>query len=139
MSLRAIYFQISELDIGTVTARNLDELKLGVKAADCPMRLLLPATEGDMAFVSIGQMTRAVWRIRDLCLWQPIVAGTGLEQCADEMLAYIELYGAAIRTLRNPTAGATITGVTYKIAPILWGATDFWSVDITVEVEEYDP
>jgi len=139
MSLRDIYFAVSEMAVGTAQARNLDEIKLTVKASDCPMRLLLPSTEGDMAFVGIGQLTRVTWRIRDLCLWQPIVAGTGIEQCADDMLAYIELYGAAVRALRNPAAGATIVGVTYKITPILWATTDFWAIDITLEVEEYDP
>ena len=100
---------------------------------------MLPATEGDLSFMGIGPLTKANWRIRDLCLWQPIVAGTGLEQCADEMLAYMEMYATGIRALRNVTPGATIVGVSYKMAPILWGTTDFWAVDITLEVEEYDP
>ena len=139
MSLRDIYFAVSEMAVGDVEARNLDELKLQVKMDDCPLRLLLPATEGDLEFFGIGPLTRVTWRIRDLCLWQPIIAGTGLEQCADEMLAYIELYSTAVRALRNPTAGAAITGVSYKIAPIAWGTTDFWSIDITLQVEEYDP
>lgn len=139
MSLRDIYFQLSEMAVGGVVARNLDEIKLQVRADDCPMRLLLPATEGDLAFMGIGALTKANWRIRDLCLWQPIVAGSGIEQCANEMLAYIEMYGTGIRALRNITAGGHIVSVTYKMAPIPWGATDFWSVDITVEVEEYDP
>jgi len=139
MSLRDIYFAVSEMDVGDVEARNLDELKLQVKMDDCPMRLLLPATEGDLEFFGIGSLTRVTWRIRDLCLWQPIIAGTGLEQCADEMLAYIELYSSAVRALRNPTAGTAITGVSYKISPIQWGTTDFWSIDIVLQVEEYDP
>lgn len=139
MSLRDIYSAVSEMAVGDVVARNLDELKLQVRGGDCPVRLLLPATEGELEFFGIGQLTRVSWRIRDLCLWQPIVAGTGVEQCAGDMLAYIELYSSAVRSLRNPTAGSAITGVSYKISPIAWATADFWSVDITLTVEEYDP
>jgi hypothetical protein len=101
--------------------------------------MLLPATEGEQGFIGIGQLTRITWRIRDLCLWQPIQSGTGIEQCADEMLAYLELYSAAIRALRNPTAGSSITNVVYTMSPVPWADGDFWAIDIILEVEEYDP
>jgi hypothetical protein len=139
MSLRDIYFAVSEMAVGDVEARNLDELKLQVKMDDCPVRLLLPATEGDLEFFGLGSLTRVTWRIRDLCLWQPVVAGTGIEQCADDILAYIELYSSAVRALRNPSAGSAVTGVTYKIVVVPWGTTDFWAIDIILTVEEYDP
>lgn len=139
MILRDVYQAISNMQTGDVKCRNLDEIQLQVKATDCPIRLLLPSTEGEQEFFGIGTLTKVTWKIRDLCLWQPILAGTGIEQCAGDMLAFIELYGAAIRALRNPVTGATIVGVSYKITPIAWATTDFWAVDTNLTVEEYDP
>ena len=139
MTIRDIYTAISEMDVGDVVCRNLDEIKLQVRADDCPQRLMLPSTEGEMGFMGIGATGRTSWHIRDLCLWQPIIAGTGVEQCAGDMLGYLEQYQTAVRALRNPTAGSAIVGVSYKITPIAWATTDFWAIDITLEVEEYDP
>lgn len=135
--IRSIYYAISEMAVGDVVARNLDEIKLSVRATDCPLRLLLPATEGEQAFIAIGTLSKTVWRIRDLCLWQPVVEGTGIEQCANEMLAYVELYAAGIRAMRNPTPESNIVSVSFQILPIKWATSDFWAVDITVEVEEF--
>jgi len=68
-----------------------------------------------------------------------VLAGTGIEQCADDMLGYLELYQAAVRSLRNPTAGSSITSVVYTMSPVAWANSDFWAIDIILEVEEYDP
>jgi hypothetical protein len=137
MTLRDIYLALSEMAVGDVVARNIDEIKLAVRASDCPVRMLLPATEGNESFIAIGTLTKTYWRLRDLCLWQPIVEGTGIEQCAQDMLAYIELYTAAIRKMRNPTPESVITTATIQLGPVPWATSDFWAVDITVEVEEY--
>lgn len=58
MSLRSLYYAISEMAVGDVGCRNLDEIKLEVRATDCPMRLLLPSTEGMMGFIAIGTLTK---------------------------------------------------------------------------------
>ena len=139
MALRDIYAALSEMAVGDVPCRNLDEIKLDVSPADCPTRLLLPSTEGEMGFVGLGPTSRVAWRVRDLCLWQPVMAGTGIQQCADDMLGYLELYQAAVRALRNPTSGSSIVGVTYQMGPVAWADSDFWAIDIILEVEEYDP
>lgn len=133
--IRGIYTAISEMVVGDVKARNLDKIKLQVRK--CPVRLLLPCTEGDQGFVAIGTLSRTIWRIRDLCLWQPLKAGTGIEQCANDMVAYIELYGAAIRAMRNPTAESNILSVTYQLGPVPWAKSDYWAIDIILEVEEH--
>lgn len=135
--IRDIYYRISEMPVGTVRARNLDEIKLAVRESDCPVRLLLPSTEGGQGFVAIGTLSKTTWRIRDLCLWQPLVAGSGIEQCANDMLAYIELYAAGIRAMRSPTPESNIVSVTFQLGPVPWATSDFWAVDVTVEVEEY--
>ena len=137
MSLQDIYWKLSEMPVGDVKARNLDEIKLQVRAVDLPLRMLLPSTEGEQGFISIGTLTRTTWRIRDLCLWQPVVEGTGIEQCAGDMLAYIQLYAAGIRAMRNPTPESTIMTVTFTLGPVAWATSDFWAVDTILEVEEY--
>jgi len=137
MPIRDIYFALSEMAVGDVPCRNLDEIKLQIQVQDTPVRLLLPSTEGEVGFLGIGPTTRTTWRIRDLCLWQPIQSGTGIEQCADDMLAYLELYTAAIRNLRIPTNQSSITNVVYTMSPVPWASGDFWAIDIILEVEEY--
>jgi hypothetical protein len=139
MTIRDIYAVISEMAVGDVQARNLPEIKLTVRIDDCPLRLLLPNTQGETAFVAIGTMTKTIWTIRDLCLWQPVMGGAGIEQCADEMLAYVELYLAAIKTIRNPVPGATIVSVTLQLGPVAWATEDYWAVDTTILVEEFIP
>lgn len=134
--IRDIYTKIAETAIGTVQARDLDEIKLTVRAADCPMRLLLPSTQGSQGFVAIGTLSNTHWFVRDLCLWQPIIEGTGIEQCANDMLAYIELYAAAIRAMRNPTPQSNIVNVEYQLGPVAWANIDFWAIDISLEIEE---
>ena len=132
--LREIYEAISEMKVGDVKARNLDKLKLQVRKT--PVRMLLPDFTGDQEFVAIGTLTNTTWSIRDLCLWQPRKAGTGIEQCANDMLAYIELYGAAIRTMRSPVPGSTIVGVSYQMGSVPFAGNEYWAVNIVLEIEE---
>jgi hypothetical protein len=137
MRLRDLYYAISEMAVGDVVCRNLDEIKLTIRAEDCPMRLLLPSTEGEMGFIAIGTLTKTPWRIRDLCLWQPIMAGSGIEQCANEMVTYIELYAAAIRKMREPVPGTNLIRASFKLGPVLWATSDFWAIDVLLEIEQY--
>jgi hypothetical protein len=135
--IRDIYLALAQMQVGDVPCRNLDEIKLQIQVQDTPVRLLLPSTEGELGFRGIGSGTTIAWRIRDLCLWQPIQSGTGIEQCADEMLAYLELYSQALRNLRVPTTQSSITNVVYTMSPVAWASGDFWAIDIILEVEEY--
>lgn len=137
MSIRDIYTAIAETPVGDVKARDLSEIKLEVRVDDCPLRLLLPSTRGDQGFVAIGTLSKTTWYIRDLCMWQPLLAGTGIEQCANDMVAYIELYAKAMREMRNPTPESNLVSVTYQLGPILWAKTNFWAIDIMLEVEEF--
>lgn len=143
MSVRDLYERISEMAIahpdptrGLINTRNIDEIKLEVRDTDCPMRLLLPDTKAEMTFVFIGGTTTRRYTIRDLCLWQTVTAGSGIEQCANDMLTYIELYLAGLKALRNPAPGCTLVSVTMQMGPVPWATTDFWAVDTSIEVEE---
>ena len=137
MGIRDLYTTISEMVVGSVTARDLDGIKLIVRAEDCPVRLLLPSTTGEGNFVAIGTLTKTVWGIRDLCLWQPVNAGTGIEQCAGDMVAYIELYAAALRLLRNPGPAANVSAMSFRLGPVMWGTVNYWAIDVTLEIEEH--
>lgn len=132
--IRDIYTKISEIPIGTAKSRDLSQIKLVVNPENAPMRLLLPVTEGDMAFVAIGSLTNTSWQIRDLCLWQPVTAGSGIEQCAEDMVVYMELYLAAMRKNRN-LVGANLTGIQIKLGTVTWVKTEWWAVDCRLTVD----
>lgn len=135
--IRDIYEVISEMAIADVKARNLEEIKIQVRATDCPIRMLLPSTRGEQGFVAIGTLSKTTWYIRDLCLWQPVTAGTGIEQCANEMLGYMELYAKGIRGLRNPTPESHIVSVSFQLGPVPWVKTSYWAIDTLLVVEEH--
>lgn len=132
-----IYEAISEMKIADVKARNLEEIKIQVRASDCPVRMLLPSTRGEQGFVAIGTLSATQWFIRDLCLWQPVTEGTGIEQCAREMVVFMALYAAGIRAMRNPTPESVIISVSFQLGPVPWALTDYWAIDITLVVEEH--
>lgn len=135
--IRDIYESISEMKVAKVKARNLEEIKIQVRASDCPIRMLLPSTRGEQEFTAIGTLTMTKWFIRDLCLWQPVTEGTGIEQCANDMVGFMELYSAGIRAMRNPTPESVIVSVSYQLGPVPWATTDYWAVDIVLVVEEH--
>ena len=135
-ALEAIYREISKLKISGVKARNIDKIKLAVRPKDLPCRMLLPSTKGDLEFIAIGTLNKITWVIRDLCLWAPIAAGSGIEQFAASMVTYIKLYIVKLKTLRNPTDQSVITGVAFQMGPVPWADSDYWAVDITLTVDE---
>lgn len=135
--IRDIYTAISEMKIADVKARNLEEIKIQVRATDCPVRMLLPSTRGELGFVAIGTLSKTSWYIRDLCLWQPVTEGTGIEQCANDMVAFMELYAKGIRALRNPTPESHIISASFQLGPVPWVNTNYWAIDILLVVEEH--
>ena len=98
--------------------------------------MLLPSTSGDLEFIALGDLQKMTWVIRDLCIWAPLSAGSGIQQYAKGMVEYIRLYVAEIKANRNPTDLSVITGVAVQMGPIAWADTDYWAVDITLTIEE---
>ena len=121
---------------GATTTRNITAAQLEVADADLPCRILLPSTKGEMDFVMIGNLQKISWSIRDLCLWAPVGAGTGIAQYSSAMVTYISSYLTKVKAGRNPAAGCTIVGVEVQMGPIPWADQNYWAVDITLTVEE---
>jgi hypothetical protein len=139
MTITDIYFALSQMAVGPVPCRNREEIQLVVRAEDCPVRLLVPMIETEMDFMGIGKTTVAQHQIRDLCLWQPVTAGLGIQQCAYDMGVWCEMYDAALRVLKNPTAGSTIRHLSRKEVEANWGGTKFYGIENILTIEEYDP
>lgn len=131
-----IYTSLANMTISSIKVRNIDKVKLTINRGDLPVRMLLPSTAGELEFIAIGSLNKITWVIRDLCLWAPLSAGSGIEQFADGMVEYIKLYMAEIKSNRTPTSLSNITGVAVQMGPIPWADKDYWAVDITLTVEE---
>ena len=121
---------------GVTTSRNISAAQLAVADADLPCRILLPATEADGEFVAIGDLQGVNWTIKDLCLWAPLEAGTGVQQYSAAMLTYITSYLSKVKAGRSPAANCTIVGFAFNMAPVKWGVKDYWAVDISLIVRE---
>ena len=121
---------------GVTTSRNISAVILNVADADLPCRLLLPSTNANGEFVMIGNVQKVGWAIRDLCLWAPLAAGTGIAQYSAAMLTYISSYISKVKAGRNPATNCTIVGIEAQMGPVPWGDKDYWAVDITLTVEE---
>ena len=121
---------------GATTTRNITAVKLDVADADLPCRLLLPSTSAEGDFIMMGNLQNVGWAIRDLCLWAPITAGSGVEQFSKSMLDYISLYLAQVKDNRNPATNANIVGMEVQMGPVPWADKNYWAVDITLTIEE---
>jgi hypothetical protein len=131
-----IYESIANMKVGKIKSRNIDKVKLTIRDSDLPLRMLLPATEGEMAFVALGNLQRMGWALRDLCLFAPLTKGSGVQQYSKAMVDYLSLYMEQIKENRNPTTTSNILGVEVQMVPVLWGEKTYWAVDITLTVEE---
>jgi len=135
--LSAIYDSIADnITVAGVGVRNLDEIKLAIRNADLPCRMLLPSTEGDFNFIGIGSLNSMTWTIRELVLWAPLSAGMGLKEYASDMISFIELYITELKELRNPTSQSDITGAAFTMGPIPWAENDYWAIDIVLTINE---
>lgn len=138
-NIASVYTAVSNYEpTGAATTRNIAAVQLAVRNADLPCRVLLPSTrlEADDVFVMLGNLQRVGWSIRDLCLWAPMGAGTGIGQYASSMLTYISSYLSIVKTGRNPATNCTIQGIEVQMGPVNWADKNYWAVDITLTVEE---
>ena len=131
-----IYKSISKMKVGSIKCRNIDKVSLKFRDSSLPLRMLLPATSGEMDFVAIGSLQNMAWTIRDLCMFAPLTKGKGIESHAQAMVEYLSLYLAEVKANRNPTALSNIVGVEGVMEPVLWGEKTYWAIDITLTVEE---
>ena len=131
-----IYDAIAGISLTGVAVRNIDEIELTIIQDDLPCRMLIPSTSGEGEFIAIGKTTRLTWTIRDLCLWTPLSAGTGVGDSSEDMVAYIDEYIAAIIAMRNPTAQSHFVHYEYQMGPVPWGDSNYWAIDFILTVEE---
>jgi len=135
-NIKGIYTALANMRVGSVKARNINKVKLSIKAADLPIRLLLPGTKGEGEFVAMGTSQKMIWTIRDLCIWAPLTMGKGIEQFAESMVDYMALYIEAVKNNRFPVNCTNILSWEIQLGPIPWADTDYWSIDCTLTVEE---
>jgi len=131
-----IYTSISDMTISSIEARNIDKINLTVTDGALPVRLLLPETSGELSFVGLGALSNMNWVIRDLCLYAPISAGSGIEQFAEGMVNYISLYIDEIKANRCVSGYGTILSMEAVMGPIEWATKNYWAIDITLVIKE---
>ena len=138
-AISSVYDALAAMEVGSakLTATDVTSVKLiNYLDGDLPKRLLMPKTEGDMAFIAIGDLQKVTWVIQDLCLISPVTSDFGVHQHASTMMTYLSDYLTAIKALRNPATGCVVTGVGVEILPVLWGEKTYWAVDVSLTVEE---
>ena len=134
--ISGIYDAIVGISLTGVNVRGIDDIKLKVRSGDLPMRMLIPSTSGEGDFVAIGDLTRLIWTIRDLCLWAPLSAGAGVGDSSEDMVAYINEYITAIKALRNPTSQSNIIHWEWELGPVPWADGDYWAIDFILTIQE---
>lgn len=137
-AIEDIYLALANLQLGGIKSRNLPEVSLLVEQGDLPLRLLLPSTLGEQTFRLVGSVQKIVWTIRDLCLWAPASAGSGIEQHAAAMQAYITAYFAAIKAFYGGgvTSQSHITQARFQVGAVVWNEVSHWAIDGSITVEE---
>ena len=132
-----IYLALSKMEVGKVKCRNINKIKLQIRERDLPCRFLLPSTEGDLNFVALGASPINIqWLIRDLVLWAPIGAGSGIEKHAKSMVDFEMLYIKQLQENLNPTSQSVITNITWAQGPVPWADKDYWAIDYKLTVVE---
>ena len=134
--LTSIYAAIAAMTVTGATARDIGAIQVEVRPADMPVRMLLPSPTGELEFVGLGTLNKITWVIRDLCLWAPMSAGSGIADYSTAMVNYIKAYVIALKAERGPTAQSVITGVAFQMGPVPWGDSDYWAIDVTLTIDE---
>lgn len=102
-------------------AKDLHELKDWVEAGECPVRLLLPVdpqSEGrEGNFIALGDKSaRITWRIVDVLLAAPVGTESGLDDYAEDLMAYCDAYVAALQGIRS-SMPTQCTIENWRVAP----------------------
>lgn len=136
-NIKQIYREIAKLDIGSVKARDLSNVKL--TARQLPVRVLMPQTAGTSSYFGMGKspVMNTTWTIRDLCLWVEVSQGKGIEQYAEGMLDYITLYIDELKTNRSLVAGSCIITAEFQMKTVNFNEqATYYAVDTILTVEE---
>lgn len=97
----SVTFTSNAGDTVTVTCKDLDELRLNIDSAYCPIRQLLPIgneTEGQVAQLTFGRSQELTWRIVDLFFYKTASQGGMLAEAGPDLVRYMAAYEEMIRT-----------------------------------------
>jgi len=84
-----------EVDGVVIYGEEVDNFRSGISSADCPARLMLPSTEGDVHSgepTGTGRTSRQVWIIKELLLYRPAGEGMGWLDVGYSLDAYCDSY-----------------------------------------------
>ncbi len=104
-----------QIDSVTVTVYEPDEFKRSIESADCPARILLPSTEGDVHTLTkwsggFARTMRMTWVIKDLLLYKPVEEGMGWYEVAYDLDDYVDSYASALVGAQRGASGFCGTG-----------------------------
>lgn len=147
-NISSIYSSIAgfQVSVGSVTptVRNINQLRTKVNSADAPIRLLLPVSPtteaSDFGFIALGKLANVTWKVTDLLLWKPVAQGSGIAECAEDLMTYTAAYMEAIRSNRVVASQAHITGANFKPGVYYWpdneSGVPYYGVAVVLNVEE---
>ena len=121
--------------------------KRGVESADCPARIILPSTEGDMHRVEpagYGQVMRMEWVVKDLLLYKPVEEGAGWYEVGYSMDDYIDSYCAKLQAANHSATGfcaetAEVLSVEFNVGVFTYpvgGLRSYYGVMATLRIME---
>lgn len=124
-----------------------DEFKRSVESADCPARIILPSTEGDMHSLEpkgYGQIMHMTWVVKDLLLYRPVEEGMGWYEVGYALDGYIDSYAAKLAAANHSTTGfcaetAEVLGVEFNVGVFTYpvgGARSYYGVMATLRILE---
>ena len=138
----------AEADSVAVPVYEPDEFKRSVESADCPARILLPSTEGDVhtfAPMGTGRISRAEWVVKDLLLYLPVEEGMGWLQVGYSLDGYIDSYTSKLSAANHSATGfcsipSEVLGVDFSVGTFTYpiqGTRSYYGVMATLHIVEF--
>ena len=137
-----------EANGAVVTVYEPDEFKRNVESADCPKRIILPSTEGDVhqwQGVSYGVTSMMTWVIKDLLLYRPAEEGMGWYEVGYALDNYVDSYATKLAAANHSSTGfcsetAEVLGVSFQVGVFQYpiGAPrSYYGVMATLTIKEF--
>ena len=137
----------AEADSVAVPVHEPDEFKSGRESADCPARVILPSTEGDVHMLTpmgFGQAMRMEWVVKDLLLYRPAGEGLGWLEVGYSLDGYIDSYAAKLALANHSATGfcaetAEVLSVDFNVGVFTYpvgGTRSYYGVMATLHIVE---
>ena len=127
----------------------IDNFRDSTDSADCPARIMLPSTEGDVHSgepTGTGRTSRQVWVVKDLLLYRPAGEGMGWLEVGYSLDAYCDSYLAKLTAANHNTdtgfctIGSEVLGWDFLVGVHSFpaGSTNrYYGVLVTLRVLEF--